>query len=334
MNYKNNLISVIIPIYKVEKYLSRCLESVIGNTYKELEIICVNDGSPDHCREILDKYKQQDSRIIVIDKQNEGLSAARNSGLKAASGEFVAFIDSDDWIHPKYFEYLLRAINDYNADMSMCNFVRTKDEIALHDSEYNSRLVTVKDLAQNKFKLKVWAWARLFRRTAIETLYFDVDEKTEDADYIARFLLRNPNFKMADIDAVLYAYYIRGDSFSTRIEPKDILKISEKYLEYISSADSKDVKVILAEQTFKWALSARFNCIALGDTKRIRQSNAIIRKCLIYRLKISYIIAAMFPSIYRLKIIRTDPTLKIYENKLKQKNMNWENDDKNSIFNT
>ena len=103
-------ISIIIPVYNVEAYLPSCLDSIINNTFRDLEIICVDDGSPDNCGSILDKYAAEDSRIVVIHQENQGVAVARNNGIREAKGEFVAFIDSDDWIHPQYFQTLLNCI--------------------------------------------------------------------------------------------------------------------------------------------------------------------------------------------------------------------------------
>jgi cellulose synthase/poly-beta-1,6-N-acetylglucosamine synthase-like glycosyltransferase len=101
----NQVVSIIIPIYKVEKYIHRCIDSIINQTYKNLEIILVDDGSPDNCGLICDAYKKKDKRIKVIHKKNGGLSEARNEGLKIASGEYIGFIDSDDWVEEKYIIY-------------------------------------------------------------------------------------------------------------------------------------------------------------------------------------------------------------------------------------
>lgn len=120
-------ISVIVPVYNVELYLERCLDSIIHNTYKNLEIICVDDGSTDGCGGILDRYAQMDKRVVVIHRENGGVSAARNSGMDAATGDSVSFIDSDDWIHPQYFEILLEYQKKEEFDFSMCSFVSTTD---------------------------------------------------------------------------------------------------------------------------------------------------------------------------------------------------------------
>ena len=114
------LISVIVPVYRVEKYLERCIGSIVSQTYSNLEILLIDDGSPDQCPQICDSWDKKDARIRVIHQENRGVSAARNAGVAAAKGEFIGFIDSDDFILPEYFEtlYLLLTVNQ--ADLSMC----------------------------------------------------------------------------------------------------------------------------------------------------------------------------------------------------------------------
>lgn len=113
-------ISVIVPIFKTEAYLRRCLDSILNNTYRNLEIICINDGSPDDSWKILEEYRALDSRFVVLNQENRGISAARNAGMDIATGEFIAFIDSDDWIHPNYFQYLVQLQKANNADIAIC----------------------------------------------------------------------------------------------------------------------------------------------------------------------------------------------------------------------
>lgn len=118
-------ISIIIPIYNSEKYLARCIETVIGQTYKNLEIILVNDGSRDKSLNICKYYQSKDSRIVIIDKINEGVSVARNTGIDAATGKYIGFVDADDWIEPNMYESMLNNIEKYKCNIAFCNF--TKD---------------------------------------------------------------------------------------------------------------------------------------------------------------------------------------------------------------
>lgn len=116
---KEEKLTVIIPIYNVEKYLRKCLDSVIGQTYANLEILLIDDGSPDNCGKICDEYARKDSRVTVIHKSNEGLCAARNEGIKRATGKWIAFIDSDDWCEKDYYENMFRELNNRDVDVFM-----------------------------------------------------------------------------------------------------------------------------------------------------------------------------------------------------------------------
>ncbi len=114
------LISIIIPVYKTEQYLKRCIESVLAQTHQDLEIILVNDGSPDNSLKICYEYAEMDRRIKVVNKENGGVASARNAGIDLAAGEYIGFVDSDDYIEPDMFELLVGLINEYKADISIC----------------------------------------------------------------------------------------------------------------------------------------------------------------------------------------------------------------------
>ena len=116
----NPKISVIVPVYKVEKYLDKCVESIVNQTYKNLEIILVDDGSPDNCPAMCDEWAEKDERIRVIHKENGGLADARNAGMDIATGDYIGFVDSDDWIEPNMYEVLLKNALKYDADISRC----------------------------------------------------------------------------------------------------------------------------------------------------------------------------------------------------------------------
>lgn len=125
---KDNLISVIVPIYNVEPYIHRCIDSILAQTYKQMQIILVDDGSPDRCGEICDEYSKKDSRIIVIHQENEGLSGARNTGLLFAKGDYIAFVDSDDWIHPQMYETLIGLSKKYDLDIVRSSVCETDNK--------------------------------------------------------------------------------------------------------------------------------------------------------------------------------------------------------------
>ena len=162
----NTKISVIIPIYKAEKFLDKCIGSVVGQTYENLEIILVDDGSPDNCPAICDSWAEKDRRIKVVHKENGGLSSARNAGLDVVTGEYFGFIDSDDWIEKDFFEFLITNALKENADISRCGlYLDYEDDDSCHDQEVQYETPVVVD---NKGYI-------CFTRIAI---YFDILEKT------------------------------------------------------------------------------------------------------------------------------------------------------------
>lgn len=121
-------ISIIVPVYKAEPYLKKCIDSILNQTFKDFELILVDDGSPDRCGEICDEYALKDSRIKIIHKENGGQSSARNVGLDIAQGEYIGFVDSDDWIEPDMYKKLFKVLKNDNVDMAICNINSIKDK--------------------------------------------------------------------------------------------------------------------------------------------------------------------------------------------------------------
>lgn len=116
------MVSIIIPVYKVEKYLSKCIESIFKQTYFDLELILVDDGSPDKCPEICDTYASKDERVVVIHQKNAGVSAARNAGLEKAKGEYIGFVDPDDWIAPEMYKKMISELESSESDLAICGY--------------------------------------------------------------------------------------------------------------------------------------------------------------------------------------------------------------------
>lgn len=156
MNELKPTISIIIPVYNVEKYLRQCLESLINQTYKEIEIICVNDESPDNSLEILNEYAKSDERIVIVNKKNEGVSAARNAGLKVAKGEYIMFVDSDDWVDLQMCEMMYEAAKKENADSVMCSYVKEFLENSVINHIFPKNIVFNKNEVQEKFHRRLF----------------------------------------------------------------------------------------------------------------------------------------------------------------------------------
>ena len=171
----NPLISVIIPVYNVEKHLEKCLDSIVNQTYKNLEIILINDGSTDGSPEICSKFAQNDERIIFISRENKGVSASRNEGIELSSGDYFSFIDSDDYLEPDTYEYLIRIIEDKKVDIvNYEHYITFSDrEISHKVNECNYGLFNKKDAQRQLVYNVAFAWNKLFSKETIEGLFFN-----------------------------------------------------------------------------------------------------------------------------------------------------------------
>ena len=200
-------ISVIIPVYKVEKYLDQCVESVVGQSYTELEIILVDDGSPDSCPRKCDEWARRDGRIRVIHQENRGLSGARNSGIEAMTGDYLTFVDSDDVLHPEVLERLYRAAVSGGCDMSVCSLVRFADGETPAAAEEVGEAQTVS--AQEVLRLgtllnRSEACGKLYRKSVFDDLRF-VEGITYEDTQILPYVLQNCE-KICIIPDGLYFY--------------------------------------------------------------------------------------------------------------------------------
>ena len=191
------MISIIVPAYKVEKFLPKCIESLINQTYRDLEIILVNDGSPDNCGRICDEYAQQDSRIQVIHQPNMGGSAARNAGLYKAHGEYVGFCDPDDFCAADMYEYMLKAMENHHADMVACGYDYFNEEYQRDESrayevredELMSREEIYRKLADMPPTIRHGVVTKLFRKSVMGNLQFNTKLKSaEDGNFLLDYL--------------------------------------------------------------------------------------------------------------------------------------------------
>lgn len=252
------LISVVIPVYNVQRYIGRRLESVLSNSYSNLEIICIDDGSTDDSLQILRSYEKKDSRVQVFIKDNGGVSQARNEGLKHCTGEFVAFIDADDWIHKEYFSTLLK-FQKNKYEVVVCNYVRTKgadecDEVVC-DVGCKFKVLTRKEY-MSAHVTKTYVWGKLFKRDCLQGILFDETEKIEDEWFNLEFVSKNPDMKCCFVDIPLYYYYICENSLMNYIDRFCILKLAKKCFEYAVLEKDIEMREILYLESLKRALSA------------------------------------------------------------------------------
>lgn len=226
----NPQISIIVPVYNVEPWLRTCLDSILAQSFTDFEAICVNDGSPDNSAAILKEYAEKDSRIKVITQANGGLSAARNTGLEQASGEFIYFLDSDDYIHPQLLEILYREINSGEYDFSGCAYQKVEgtQKTFPHYKNYRTKVVTapLATFCKNKKLLPINVWSKLYRRKTLGDLRFISGLIYEDLPFSCAFMAQSQSGKMVDLP--LYYYLLRGGSLSGNKEIK--LKNCQSYI--------------------------------------------------------------------------------------------------------
>lgn len=208
-------ISVIVPVYNVEKYLDKCIDSIVNQTYKNLEIILVDDGSPDNCPQMCDAWAEKDSRIKVIHKSNGGLSSARNAGLDVSTGQYIVFVDSDDYISSLYCEKLYKALIDNSADLSICGVKKIYPDSK--DGEVSN--IQDENLTQDEFFDKMegfcgwcWvvAWNKLYSRKLFSEIRYPEGKLYED-DWIIHDIIYNCK-KISTVSEALYYYVQRENS--------------------------------------------------------------------------------------------------------------------------
>ncbi|WP_052769948.1 glycosyltransferase [Paenibacillus sp. IHB B 3415] len=210
-----SVISIIIPIYNVEHFIVKCIESIIHQTYKNLEIILVNDGSPDNCGRICDDYAFQDNRIKVIHKKNGGLSSARNAGLDVATGNYIGFVDSDDWVEFDMFEKLLNVAEQENADIVQCGYRSVSENggvlrkyTGLNESYNNNEDVLEAYFAQTKINVVVWN--KLYKRHLFDSIRMVEGRLFEDTMVSFELVLHTK--KLVSIEGEYYNYLQRSSS--------------------------------------------------------------------------------------------------------------------------
>ena len=248
------MISVIVPIYNVESYLEECLKSITGQTYAELEIILVNDGSTDACGRICDKWQKLDERICVIHKENGGLSSARNAGLTLAKGEYISFVDSDDFIHPQMYERMLSVQSVSDADMVICREYAFADgEDAPYEMQsgkpvygIENRVQLLEHFCDDFSGLVTWAWNKLYKKELLEGILFERDTIQEDILFAVSVATRVT--KVARMDERLYFYRQRRDSIMNRKNPQRLWQcalVTEKQFHLLHNVMDKTMHVKL-----------------------------------------------------------------------------------------
>ncbi len=246
------LISIIVPVYKVEKYLNPCIESIVNQTYRNIEIVLVDDGSPDNCPAMCDYWASKDSRISVIHKENGGISDARNKGMAICSGKYISHVDSDDVIEPVYIEYLYKALIETNADFSICRFSDFTEEPDIVD---NNNISTITILSQDEILYRFCngthphfhnVWNKLYKRELVENILFAEGFLAQDLYFSCQVFCKAK--KAAYVNSILYHYRSRLDNvssayFKQRADAHEMLYRCLQVIEQQHPNYSKDLKL-------------------------------------------------------------------------------------------
>lgn len=298
---EKGLVSIIVPVYKVEAWLGRCLQSLVFQTYKQIEIILVDDGSPDACPDICDSWKRRDRRIKVIHKENGGLSSARNEGLRSAQGEYIAFVDSDDWISLGMIEKMMAAMQEYDADMVNCQFLNVypngycrknwdcSDGIRVCSVEETVRLLLQDGEITNH------VWRRLYKRECLWEEPFPEGKKFEDIFVSYKLMMQCR--RIVIMDEAFYYYFkndngivvnISAESLKDRYEAfrsreKELMKRYPELADEIRTSRLKDDYYLWEDANYAmWNTEAsrkevrRVNALLRQD---IRGNKSVLRKC-------------------------------------------------------
>ena len=227
---EKDLISVIVPVYNVEKYLEECVNSIINQTYKNLEIILVDDGSKDNSSKMCDELAKKDSRIKVIHKENGGISDVRNVGIENSRGKYIQFIDSDDFMEDNMIETLYKDILENEADVSMCSYYLFKDGVKTTDATYKKEIYNKEQILKEILldeRVRSYLWNKLFKKSLFSGIYFPKGKVFEDI-YVIPFIFEKSN-KVVFNNIPLYYYRQREGSILHK-------QTNELRLEYIKVA--------------------------------------------------------------------------------------------------
>lgn len=232
------LISVIVPVYRVEEYMERCVKSILSQTYKNLEVILVDDGSPDQCPAICDACAEKDARVKVIHQENKGLSGARNAGIDAASGEYLAFVDSDDYVSPHFIEELYQLLQDTGCAIGQCRFSYVKGDGLVEEGDSAFCIYRGESLMEQlygpeeKATCFVVAWNKLYRAELFKETGIRYPEGRIHEDEATTYRLFHEAKKLAFLDRALYGYYTENGGSITSV-------FSAKRLQWLTAHEER-----------------------------------------------------------------------------------------------
>ncbi|MFW6271607.1 MAG: glycosyltransferase [Desulfosalsimonas sp.] len=252
-------VSIIIPVYNLEKYLRRCLDSVINQTLNEIEIICINDGSMDSSLNILRNYENRDSRIRVINKKNEGQGIARNIGINMAKGKYIGFVDGDDWIETEMYKKMYEIAKNNNSDMQICTIKRVDAEgrplkIECDYDKYIGKKFKVDsivfnrfDIAEEIFKISRFAWNKIYKRSFLikNQIFFSANRYYQDNPFFFIAFFKAERISITRNQFYNYLFKREESTSSKKDKPLALLEVNQEIKQYI---DTSNVEIEFAQR--------------------------------------------------------------------------------------
>lgn len=312
------LISIIVPVYKVEAYLERCVESLRSQSYQNLEIILVEDGSPDNCAGICDAYAGKDARIRVIHQQNKGLSGARNAGIDIAEGEYFAFVDSDDYVASDYIESLYRLIYESGCAIAQCRFAYVQGEPVKSKESSSWRIYRGESLMQQLYGAEeeatyfVVAWNKLYKRELFRNIRYPEGRIHEDE--ATTYKLFHEGRKLAFSDRALYGYFTENTgSITSTFSGKRLqwLTANEERIDFLKDNGYESILPAAYRKLCDACITFYFRCTPeIEDAKQLKkelkrllnqyrtQGSAQIQK-LPMQTRIGYVLFSICPPVYK-----------------------------------
>ncbi len=243
------LVSIIVPIYKVEKYLPRCLDSLIVQTFNNIEIICINDGSPDNCHLILDNYyNKYPQKIVIINKENEGVWKARKDGISKARGKYIGFVDADDYVDKDFVQKMVHKIKEDNADIVVCGYERINQETQKRYSKemsYDNKIIDMDKNPSDILMINGAAWNKLYKAEVLKKIDDLKQVPTILDDFIFLLLTYLKVKKISFIPSYLVYYMVRSDSIVSNINKKQVASLYKSLLEVKNIYENSNNQVMM-----------------------------------------------------------------------------------------
>lgn len=261
-------ISIIVPVYNTALQTAKCLDSLVNQTYKNIEIIVINDGSTDNSKDVINEYAKKYSNIIAINQENQGVSAARNAGLKKADGKYLAFVDGDDYVLENMYELLYDKIKEDDLDVVVCNYLEVYADNTSRKAKVNCQGSSLADNPKMIHQMDFGPCNKLYKRKLWDNVVFPLNTKYEDLEAVLKVFLKAK--KIGYLDEYLYCYYqnVMGQTFVIDDRVYDIFKILKHIFDVLPNNEDLyyNFEILCIRKVFEYV----YRLIELNDKKKAR----------------------------------------------------------------